>query len=288
MGEVVCLDPLAWLRAGLVTNPGVFVLGQPGTGKSALVKRLVTGTVCFGATVLILGDTKPDYTLLTGHLGGQVIRIGRGLDKSTPSTPANPAHRESSRTPVTPPGPVRPWRVLPKIVICVPGGRAPPLAPSSGIGATVVGVVSRAVRRSFRFPRRQQMTSPIRPNVRSSACPDHRRNPDESACSSATTGRPRAGTELAAHLRRAPMVCDLADGGPLGAVRGKGRRHGDHVGHGEQAPAEHPATPGGNWPGHLHLRSAGRADTHATPGRRGTAWLPVCRDHMASASWTAG
>ena len=29
-GEVVCLDPLAWLRAGLVTNPGVFVLGQPG------------------------------------------------------------------------------------------------------------------------------------------------------------------------------------------------------------------------------------------------------------------
>ena len=37
-GEVVCLDPLAWLRAGLVTNPGMFVLGQPGTGKSALVK----------------------------------------------------------------------------------------------------------------------------------------------------------------------------------------------------------------------------------------------------------
>ena len=32
-GEVVCLDPLAWLRAGLVTNPGEFVLGQPGTGK---------------------------------------------------------------------------------------------------------------------------------------------------------------------------------------------------------------------------------------------------------------
>ena len=44
-GEVVCLDPLAWLRAGLVTNPGMFVLGQPGTGKSALVKRLVTGAV---------------------------------------------------------------------------------------------------------------------------------------------------------------------------------------------------------------------------------------------------
>jgi hypothetical protein len=83
-GEVVCLDPLAWLRAGLVTNPGVFVLGQPGTGKSALVKRLVTGSVAFGTKALILGDTKPDYTLLAEHLGGQVIRIGRGLDKINP------------------------------------------------------------------------------------------------------------------------------------------------------------------------------------------------------------
>jgi hypothetical protein len=83
-GEVVCLDPLAWLRAGLVTNPGVFVLGQPGTGKSALVKRLVTGSVAVGTKVLILGDTKPDYTRLVEHLGGQVIRIGRGLDRINP------------------------------------------------------------------------------------------------------------------------------------------------------------------------------------------------------------
>jgi hypothetical protein len=83
-GEVVCLDPLAWLRAGLVTNPGVFVLGQPGTGKSALVKRLVVGAACFGTQVLVLGDTKPDYTRLVTHLGGQVIRIGRGLDRINP------------------------------------------------------------------------------------------------------------------------------------------------------------------------------------------------------------
>ena len=83
-GEVVCLDPLAWLRAGLVTNPGQFVLGQPGTGKSTLVKRQITGAVATGTRALILGDTKPDYTLLTGHLGGQVIRIGRGLDRINP------------------------------------------------------------------------------------------------------------------------------------------------------------------------------------------------------------
>ena len=83
-GEVVCLDPLAWLRAGLVTNPGMFVLGQPGTGKSTLVKRLVVGAVATGVTGLILGDTKPDYTMLTEYLGGQVIRIGRGMDCINP------------------------------------------------------------------------------------------------------------------------------------------------------------------------------------------------------------
>ena len=83
-GEVVCLDPLAWLRAGLVTNPGEFVLGQPGTGKSTLVKRQITGAVATGTRAIILGDTKPDYTLLIGHLGGQVIRAGRGLDRINP------------------------------------------------------------------------------------------------------------------------------------------------------------------------------------------------------------
>ncbi|MGH3123292.1 MAG: hypothetical protein ACRDND_20060, partial [Streptosporangiaceae bacterium] len=83
-GEVVCLDPLAWLRAGLVTNPGEFILGQPGTGKSTLIKRQVTGAVATGTRVLILGDTKPDYTMLVEHLGGQVIRVGRGLDRINP------------------------------------------------------------------------------------------------------------------------------------------------------------------------------------------------------------
>jgi hypothetical protein len=83
-GEVVCLDPVAWLRAGLVTNPGEFVLGQPGTGKSTLVKRQITGAVATGTRAIILGDTKPDYSMLVEHLGGQVIRIGRGLDRINP------------------------------------------------------------------------------------------------------------------------------------------------------------------------------------------------------------
>jgi hypothetical protein len=83
-GEVVCLDPLAWLRAGLVTNPGLFLLGQPGTGKSTLVHRLLSGAVATGVRGLVLGDTKPDYTRHVEHLGGQVIRVGRGMDRINP------------------------------------------------------------------------------------------------------------------------------------------------------------------------------------------------------------
>ncbi|MDG4833030.1 hypothetical protein O7627_27535 [Solwaraspora sp. WMMD1047] len=83
-GESVLLDPFEWLTAGLITNTGMFVLGQPGAGKSALAKRLVTGMTGTGAQALILGDTKPDYTPLVRRLGGQVIRVGRGLDRINP------------------------------------------------------------------------------------------------------------------------------------------------------------------------------------------------------------
>ena len=83
-GEVVSLDPFAWLDAGLVTNLGVFVLGQPGTGKSAMAKRLTRGGMAFGVTPLFLGDAKPDYTGVVEAGGGQVIRVGRGLERINP------------------------------------------------------------------------------------------------------------------------------------------------------------------------------------------------------------
>jgi len=83
-GEVVCLDPFAWLEQGLVTNRGIFVLGQPGTGKSAIAKRLARGGMAFGVTPLFLGDAKPDYTRVVSSAGGQVIRVGRGLDRINP------------------------------------------------------------------------------------------------------------------------------------------------------------------------------------------------------------
>lgn len=83
-GEVVCIDQFGWLTSGLVTNPGIFLLGEPGIGKSAFIKRLARGMCGYGVRPFILGDLKPDYTRVIERLGGQVVRIGRGLDRINP------------------------------------------------------------------------------------------------------------------------------------------------------------------------------------------------------------
>lgn len=54
-GEVVCLDPFQWLDAGLVTNTGVFTLGQPGTGKPLAVDTAVPTPSGWAR----LGDLRP-------------------------------------------------------------------------------------------------------------------------------------------------------------------------------------------------------------------------------------
>ena len=85
-GEAVSVDPFAWLTAGLTTNTGMFHLGQPGTGKSAFAKRQIVGwsprCPAGGAR-----GRPGEYALLVARLGGQVIRVGRGLDRLNPWTP---------------------------------------------------------------------------------------------------------------------------------------------------------------------------------------------------------
>jgi len=44
----------------------------------------VLGLAARGVTPLILGDLKPDYVALVAALGGQVVRIGPGLDRINP------------------------------------------------------------------------------------------------------------------------------------------------------------------------------------------------------------
>ena len=82
--EPVGLDPAGWLREGLVSNTGVWVQGQPGIGKSAIIKRMITGLVAFGGVAVVPGDVKGEYSPLIEALGGAVWRVGRGLHALNP------------------------------------------------------------------------------------------------------------------------------------------------------------------------------------------------------------
>jgi hypothetical protein len=82
--EPIGLDPAEWLREGLVSNTGMWVQGQPGIGKSTIVKRLAAGLSAFGFVVVVPGDTKGEYSPLINHLGGRVWKIGRGLHSLNP------------------------------------------------------------------------------------------------------------------------------------------------------------------------------------------------------------
>ena len=75
----VCSDPINWFtRAKLISNPGVFILGLTGRGKSTVVRRMATGLAAFGVNPIVFGDTKPDYADLITALGGSVVKLGRG------------------------------------------------------------------------------------------------------------------------------------------------------------------------------------------------------------------
>ncbi|MFF5893945.1 ATP/GTP-binding protein [Streptomyces globisporus] len=78
-GATVCCDPISWFqRAGLISTPSLFALGQPGLGKSTLIRRMALGLAGYGVHPMIFGDLKPDYVDLVRALGGQVITLGRG------------------------------------------------------------------------------------------------------------------------------------------------------------------------------------------------------------------
>lgn len=79
-GATLCMDPMSWFsRAALIHNPSQLILGRPGLGKSTLVRRQVLGLAGYGIFPMVLGDLKPDYVDLIRALGGQIVRLGRGL-----------------------------------------------------------------------------------------------------------------------------------------------------------------------------------------------------------------
>ncbi|MEU1527156.1 hypothetical protein ABZ413_33705 [Nocardia rhamnosiphila] len=83
-GAPVHFDPMSWFLRGFITAPIAFVLALNGFGKSSLIRRMVTGAVAAGETVLCMGDTKPDYRDLVHRLGGQVIDLGYGYGSLNP------------------------------------------------------------------------------------------------------------------------------------------------------------------------------------------------------------
>ncbi|MGI5418988.1 ATP/GTP-binding protein [Actinomadura luteofluorescens] len=79
-GAALCCDPISWFqRANLIHNPSALLLGKPGLGKSTLIRRMVVGLVGQGVFPMVLGDLKPDYVDLIRAMGGQIIKLGRGL-----------------------------------------------------------------------------------------------------------------------------------------------------------------------------------------------------------------
>src|SRR5262249_161566 len=75
------------VRCIQVASPAGLFLAGHGMGPthtSALAKGLVSGAVARGDTVLVLGDPRPDYTVLAERFGGQVIRVGRGMARLNP------------------------------------------------------------------------------------------------------------------------------------------------------------------------------------------------------------
>lgn len=76
--SVVYADPISWFLAQVIRNPSAFVLGQPGLGKSSLVKRMMAVLVDWGIVPMALSDSRPDYVDLISELGGQVIQFGPG------------------------------------------------------------------------------------------------------------------------------------------------------------------------------------------------------------------
>jgi type IV secretory pathway VirB4 component len=82
-GAAFCWDPFEAYAAGLVTNPNLWVLGEPGNGKSALVKCLLWRMAAIyglgpGGRWIAIADPKGEYVPLAEQLGLAVVRLRPG------------------------------------------------------------------------------------------------------------------------------------------------------------------------------------------------------------------
>lgn len=90
---VFCFDPFDLYARGVVTNPNVIVVGEPGSGKSAAVKTLCHRQLTFPDAsgrrrFLAVIDPKGEYGPLADVLGLTVVRLHPGgVDRLNPLDP---------------------------------------------------------------------------------------------------------------------------------------------------------------------------------------------------------
>jgi type IV secretory pathway VirB4 component len=82
-GAEFCWDPFEAYGDGVVTNPNCWILGEPGNGKSALVKSLLWRMAAVygmgdGGRWVAIADPKGEYTTLAEWLGLTVVRLSPG------------------------------------------------------------------------------------------------------------------------------------------------------------------------------------------------------------------
>lgn len=75
--SVFAYDPWDWYDAGLMTNPNGLIMGEIGSGKSSLVKTMVSRGFEHGRGAAIT-DPKGEYDDLASHLGFTPIYLGPG------------------------------------------------------------------------------------------------------------------------------------------------------------------------------------------------------------------
>ena len=82
-GGEFCWDPFEAYALGAVTNPNCWVFGEPGNGKSALVKSLLWRMAAIygtgeGGRWFAIADPKGEYLDLAARLGLSVVRLAPG------------------------------------------------------------------------------------------------------------------------------------------------------------------------------------------------------------------
>lgn len=92
-GGAFAVDPWELYDRGVISGMSAMFFGQVGSGKSSLAKSWAIRLVMAGRKLSVASDIKGEWTELVLSLGGQVIRIGPGIDAKI--NPLDAGHRPS-------------------------------------------------------------------------------------------------------------------------------------------------------------------------------------------------